>query len=163
MDFSDLGDFLYIILIIAFGIIGAIGKNKKKKALLGAGPAADRKPTFWEEIQRQMTGEQISGKVFDSGDVEDEEVNLSEPIEEEQPIISSPLERRKSYTFSEQRLKRESIEYQGLGNYGKQQSEPLESIKNDAIEEDDFKLDLGDIDEVKKGIIYAEILNKKYA
>ena len=41
---SDLGDIIYILAIVVFGIIGALGRNKKKKG--SAYPQSESKPSL---------------------------------------------------------------------------------------------------------------------
>lgn len=152
---SDLGDIIYILAIVVFGIIGALSKGKKKRG--STMPQSETKPSFWEELTREMKGgnnvEELVEEYYD--DEPEEQVVVPD---RSQPIVSSPLERMDSYTFNEDRLKKESIEYSA-----DKEARPINIARAKSLKKmNTLKLNLNNIDELKKGIIYAEIFNRKY-
>ncbi len=155
---SDLGDIIYLLAIVLFGIIGAVGKGKKKKRPFVPDSEDSTPPTFWEELKREMQGEEMTVDTFET--VQSEAYDQPEPIvDNQQPIISSPLEQMESYTYTQERLNKESIEY---SDTILKAAAPKKTKRKSAHVKKKITLRLNDVEELKKGIIYAEIFNRKY-
>jgi hypothetical protein len=159
---DNLGDWLYIVIIIAVGISSLFSSAKKKKQAGQAprqslpdtehGESNTPKPkSFWELLEEMQGGVQVP-----------EEAPLPTP----QPIITekkkkTPEKKKQARTsvlpsayYSEGTSAfKETPDGQSLQSINLSEEEKAFALPNDAFQA---------IDEWKKAIIYSEILNRKY-
>jgi hypothetical protein len=157
---DNLGDWLYIVIIIAIGISSIFSSAKKKKQAEQAsrqpmpqagdkGGSMPKPKGFWELLEEMQGGEQMR-----------EETPLPTP----QPVVIT--ERKKKTPEKRKQAKASVPAYRSEGISAFRDtpaSQPLDLIN--LSEEEAFALpadSLRSVDEVKKAIIYAEILNRKY-
>jgi hypothetical protein len=147
MNSENISDYLYLILIVVFSIIGALTKKKKNN------PVGNGKPT------RKPVFETIFEELSDEFEVEEEELfeKKKEPVK---------------VTFAEQ-VKAINSRHQSVT---KTKSPFLEGekfssdIKTTQIideldltsENQSIKVSFNDLDDLKKALVYSEILNAKY-
>jgi hypothetical protein len=154
---DNLGDWLYIVILIAVGISSIFSSAKKKKRAGQAprqsipetehGESHTPKPkSFWELLEEMQGGVQV-------------------PEETPQPIIT---EKKKKTPEKKKQARTSTLPpaYSSEGTCAFKEtpdSQPLHSIN--LSEEEAFALPADSfqtVDELKKAIIYSEILNRKY-
>lgn len=140
---ESIGDYIYIIAIIATIISSFFKKSKKKKKQTTHTPTSQPNP--WEEIQRQW-----------------EEATQTAPAV--QPIPAQQTEtksnkttRSKHYT---QPMSYETTDDVSKLRVKKRPSNTLYTTEETPIEVIDIALD--EPNEIRKAILYSEIINRKY-
>ncbi|MDR3140224.1 MAG: hypothetical protein LBU37_00605 [Tannerellaceae bacterium] len=157
---DNLGDWLYIVILIAVGISSLFSSAKKKKQAGQAPrqpiPSAENKggntpkpKSFWELLEEMQNGGQIQ-----------EETPRPAP----QPVVIT--EKKKKTQEKKKPAKTSVSAYNSEGTSAFRSApddQPLDLIS--LSEEEAFALQVDsfrNIDDVKKAIIYSEILNRKY-
>lgn len=153
---DNLGDWLYIVFLIIAAVSGLFGSGKKKKQPKpkSAQPhstvetSPDSKPAkgFWEILQEELNGPEQAPAP-------------TKKVIAKKTITPPNTVKSKAYSTTTPFLAGEKA----AASIPQQQNAILmEEIDSDnhSITREDFNLQ--DIDEVRKAIIYSEILNRKY-
>jgi len=132
---KDLGDYVYLIFIALAIVSSFFGKKKKRET---SKPTVNPAPsTNWQDILQQMTGEK---EVDDIKSTPGKVASLTRNLE-----------------VSKEPVSRINPEAEGLRSVVHKES-------NLSLEEDDqspFFVDFEEADDMKRAIIYSEILNRK--
>ncbi|MDR1161809.1 MAG: hypothetical protein LBK45_05665 [Tannerellaceae bacterium] len=157
---DNLGDWLYIVILIAVGISSLFSSAKKKKQAGQApqqpmpetenkGSNAPKPKSFWELLEEMQSGGQAQ-----------EEAPKPQP----RPVV---VTEKKKKTQEKKKPATSSIpayRSEGISAFGEMPaSQPLDLIN--LSEEEAFALpadSFRSVDELKKAIVYAEILHRKY-
>lgn len=166
MDFDNIGDFLYLILLVVFGIVGAITKKKKKPA-----QGTTSEPVHHESSE---TGKDLFDSLFPTLNEEEpimqEEIQAPEPKQEwpkqfqssvsgnkkDQKLDVVPDEEGVSVTHTNKK----HILHSEIGDHIKKHSPIKDSEIGDS--NNGIDIDLSGSEELKKAIIYSEIIKAKY-
>lgn len=158
MDFENFGDYIYLIILVVLSIIGAITKKKKNA-----------------EAPVETSGDTLFESLFNND--EDEEDYAPERINrkafvEEKPVVAENKEQsmyrfRKGYKEDVNLYSTKSRKDAANKVVGTEISDEIS--KQNAIKSTEIgkaspsvQLNTGDREELKKGIIYSEILKPKY-
>ena len=148
MDFDNIGDFLYLILLVVFSIFGLIGKKKK-----GAQSTGKPSKPFFETI-------------LNMGQDDDEEFEPKPSVVEsaaENDVLIDTYEPVGKPTIKPSRYLKELVTDDGFKSTGKK-GVAASIIKESEIGSDtegvipNFNNSL----EIKRGIIFSELINPKY-
>jgi hypothetical protein len=150
---AEAGSWFYIILSIAFIIISALGKNKKK-VTASPQPLNEPAPSHKEEKKWPKTLEEILSEVLDVP--KSQEVIIAK---EEIPVITQKAENSSNKNYEQEVPKHEISIPEKKTTTTKPETNSEPKLKPNEIPvtvkfERDFDL--------REGIIYAEILNRKY-
>ncbi|MCD7916838.1 MAG: hypothetical protein LUG96_17245 [Tannerellaceae bacterium] len=165
---DNLGDWLYIILLVVAGASGLFRSGKKKKTptkVLGQPGMEDRMPVEEKEANVQMPGKGF-WQILEEMDQQKSRTVRNQPV---RPSVHAKIKKEKEKQNSSK------PKYETLGSHAWDQSrfpKPIEtysstiesSFKDYPTEEQPEVTpeSFTDIEEVRKAIIYAEILNCKY-
>ncbi|MCD7976515.1 MAG: hypothetical protein LUG51_04940 [Tannerellaceae bacterium] len=166
---DNLGDWLYIILLVVAGISGLFSSGKKKKTptqVLGQPGMEDRVP---EEIRTEQDASN-PGKGFWQMLEEMSREQQPEKRSQKKSTRSSVQKKPKRETSRESRTKYETLSSRSFdrGYYtppAETYVSPITSSLTDYAEEEQPEVpaeSFNQIEEVRKAIIYTEILNRKY-
>ncbi|MCD7936387.1 MAG: hypothetical protein LUG98_05965 [Tannerellaceae bacterium] len=155
---DNLGDLLYIIVIAIAGIMGVFnsGKKKKRPEKVLRQPAAGENP-------EQVSGEKSFWEIF-------EELQQPEPasVPVPKPIPSRAGKKKENRATSTTQTVQEKKKQAALlsGDMSTFQfSTPQGSLLEEVPEDENYMFDdesFHNPDELRKAIIYTEILNRKY-
>jgi len=164
MDSDNIGDFLYLILLVVFGIIGVFSKKKKKPAG-NPGPSAPTKDIFETLFPSDQQFEPVKETIYENEDEPDYEA-FSAAKSKTETVTS-----RASITDYTSKLPQEGMSIHNdtyshniMGSEISDQIKNVNPIKAGEIgyENMSSKYDLSDSEEIRKAIIYSEILKAKY-
>jgi hypothetical protein len=168
---ADSGSWLYIILSIVFLVLTALGNKNKKKATTSTQPVNDEddyEPTpttqsphaparTWPKSLEDVLSEVLDGP-------KRPEVVYERPQPVRETILESTqnsYERIEEEAQSLETISEEVFTYESIGS-DKKRVEYVESpITNNKTEESEPVLAFNNLD-LRQGIIYSEILNRKY-
>lgn len=136
-------DLIVILIMLAFTIIGGIAQAKKKKIqppIVDSGVKKIKQPDFWETLlgEEEFGKNQVTPYQNKSFDTDYAEEQLKEEVIPE-PIVDEVVS-----TFDKEKIIKQDV----LKKEEAVQDQNIDGIMND------FTL--------KKGIVFAEILNRKY-
>jgi hypothetical protein len=154
---DNLGDWLYIVIIIAVGISSLFSSAKKKKRA-GQVPRQSipeteyeesntpKPKSFWELLEEMQGGVQV-------------------PKEMPQPVVIT--EKKKKTQEKKKQTRTSASAYSSEGTSAFTETPASQSLHSINLSEEEKAFALPDdsfqtIDELKKAIIYSEILNRKY-
>lgn len=153
---DNLGDWLYIVFLVIAAISGLFGSGKKKKQpaakpvrprnTVETSTESKQKKGFWDILQEELNGPEQA-------------LPPTKKVVAKKTITPQKTVKAKAYTASSPFLAGEKT----TSSIPQQQNEILmEEISSDnhSVTREDFHLQ--DVDEVRKAIIYSEILNRKY-
>jgi len=148
---DNLGDWLYLVLLVIAGVSGLFNSGKKKKQQTEAkphNPAEEtmpfpKKKSFWELLEEVSTEETAKAKKKVVPKATSKKQKERQPATKANPFLTA-----------------ESVIHDSVTRDHK--SEPIESGDEGmhGLSASDFHL--SDLEEVRKAIIYSEILNRKY-
>lgn len=140
---DNAGDWLYIILLVIAGVSGVFNSARKKKEQL---PPNNPKPDF------------------DTKDTESESKSFWEIFEEMQqkePPVKQPIPTRKQTPPTPLRTSYDSIKMEGSRQIKHEnffEEGPIDDEKSTLVPDNLFQ----DVDELKRAVLFSEILNRKY-
>ncbi|MFB6317517.1 hypothetical protein [Saccharicrinis sp. FJH54] len=159
---NNIGDFIYLILLVVFGVIGAFAK-KKKKPVNGPRPASQTRDIF-DTLFPSDDDEMVRESTYGNQDDEDYEPYAHKEIKP-QPVPSSKSSGTKSTLPGEgMRIHDETVSRKITHTEISDKIKDMDPIKAGEIQQQgsNIDVDLSDPEEIKKAIIYSEILKAKY-
>ncbi|MFB6340564.1 hypothetical protein ACE1ET_02525 [Saccharicrinis sp. FJH62] len=167
MDSDNIGDFLYLILLVVFGIIGVFAKKKKKPVgTTGAPrPSSQTRDIFETLFPSDQDDEPIRETVFEQEDETDYEpfpsVKSKPEVVTTKPVSSDYTSKLPNEGTS---IHEDTYSQKIRGTEISDQIKDMNPIKEGEIgyEDSSPEYDLSDPEEIKKAIIYSEILKAKY-
>ncbi|MGL4328529.1 MAG: hypothetical protein ACRDCS_07985 [Tannerellaceae bacterium] len=139
---DSLGDWLYIVLIVLGGIVSFLAENKKKKAakspIPSAKPADEAHTTEWDVFQEQSRPKRSYRKV-----------DTSNTVTNSSTIFSS---NQRDATLEEKAMKSEK------DTLLRRDTTPDMTEADDECAE---RIELSNAEELRKAVIYSEILKRK--
>lgn len=139
---DSLGDWLYIVLIVLGGIVSFLAENKKKKAaktpMPSAKPADEAHTTEWDVFQEQSRPKRSYRKV-----------DTSNTVTNSSTIFSS---NQRDATLEEKAMKSEK------DTLLRRDTTPDMTEADDECAE---RIELSNAEELRKAVIYSEILKRK--
>lgn len=139
---DSLGDWLYIVLIVLGGIVSFLAENKKKKAaktpIPSAKPADEAHTTEWDVFQEQSRPKRSYRKV-----------DTSTTVTNSSTIFSS---NQRDTTLEEKAMKSEK------DTLLRRDTTPDMTETDDESAE---RIELSNAEELRKAVIYSEILKRK--
>lgn len=168
MDLDNIGDFLYLILIVVFGIIGAVTRKKKKPQERTSTPGDRTSKDLFESLFPDEDDNRADGKFYDPDEVKTAYEPVSEVMDtqrkEEQDKEAKRIKKLKrdlpEEGISISKRKHKSIMHTEISDQIKHQDPVVNTKIVDEI--GSVEVDLLDEGEIKKAIIYSEILKAKY-
>ena len=149
---DNLGDWLYIVFLAIAVVSGLFSEKKKKRSAakpvkpqqqVDTSPGSDQGKGFWEILQEMQNGQQPPKRLPKQ---KPEKKQVAAKSTKAASVIPSPF------------LSGESIGSSPMQHSNILFEEPIETDHH--ISREDFHIQ--DVDEVRKAIIYSEILNRKY-
>ena len=149
MDF-DIGNILYIVIMLVAVIVSLLGKKKKPAQGGSEEPAGKARPSFMENLERVLTMDQEQSQIKDLQDFEEdlpvEEFPSEEPVQEARP------EAMKGPTLME--------EYERIMNVNRElDPDALEVIDLDELQGTDYFEIIRDFD-AGTAVVYSAIINR---
>ena len=145
---DNLGDWLYLVLLIVAGVGGLFNSGKKKKQQTEAKPAEEamplpKKKSFWELLEEASTEETTKAKKKVVPKATPKKQKERQPAAKATPFLTA-----------------ESAIPSTIASNYKDELAVGEGEERGGLSMSDFHLN--DREEVRKAIIYSEILNRKY-
>ena len=164
MDSDNVGDFLYLILLVVFGVIGAFSK-KKKKPVGKPRPATQPRNIFETFFPSDQNFEPVKETVYENEDEPDyEPFPAAKPKEE--PVTSKSSIADYVSTLPKEGMSIHNNTYSRniTGAEISDQIKETDPIKEGEIGYEKIlqEYNLSDPEEIRKAIIYSEILKAKY-
>ena len=163
MDSDNIGDFLYLILIVVFGIIG-FWANKKKKPV-GVPQSKTQVQDIFDTLFPSDHDEPVKEAVYENDDEPDyESVSKVEPKPETVSADTSTSNYRTSLPKEGMSIHDDTYAKKITHTEISDQIKNMNPIKDGEIgqSESSVEFNLSDPEEIKKAIIYSEILKAKY-
>lgn len=139
---DSLGDWLYIVLIVLGGIVSFLAENKKKKAaktpIPSAKPADEAHTTEWDVFQEQSRPKRSYRKV-----------DTSTTVTNSSTIFSS---NQRDTTLEEKAMKSEKDTL-----LRRDTTPDMTETDDESVE----RIELSNAEELRKAVIYSEILKRK--
>jgi hypothetical protein len=172
----DFDSILYIVITLVIIVISALGSRRKKRLQKTQAPAPPGTDSV-EPVEKKTSFTDLIKEASQAVSPDTYEASKTDP----QQKIANPLERLEQF-LTGQEARYASSEGESLETIVDEEEQILEEIQADSEEEqyEDIKhepdtnviikadsekipLDLfTDVDEIKKAVIYSEILNRKY-
>ena len=149
MDF-DIGNILYIVIMLVAVIVSLLGKKKKPAQGGSEKPAGKARPSFMENLERVLTMDQEQTQIKDLQNYEEdlpvEEFHSEEPVQEAKPeVLKGP-------TIME--------EYERIMNVNRElDPDALEVIDLDELQGTDYFEIVRDFD-AGTAVVYSAIINR---
>lgn len=170
---EDIGEIIYFVLIIAFALLGSLGKKKKKKATVGESPGPPAFPDPWSELEKQLTSSQKAPEPKPAVNTQRNQPE-GRSFRTEIPKYSSET----IYSSENDQSVYEVMSYDTVDDVSKlrvkKQMKETISKKQSAFKSIDLSktpdtsyspidIEFDDIQDVKRAFIYSEIFNRKYS
>lgn len=155
---ENIGDWLYLV-IIAVAVFSSLIKPKKKQNLNTPPPVANN-----QDLEPWETEEETAKKSSSPQQQVPSWQEILKSLTEERPVVKKEKPKTEPKPFIQSHLSAENT---------KNKKKPVQSSISDRIkkfsgdafyeeESSSINLDFSNLDEIKKGIIYSEIFNKRF-
>lgn len=167
---EDFGEIIYLLLLIAFALIGSLSKKKKKKAVVTESPEPPVTLDPWSEFEKKLWG--------DTEPIEPEPVIITQsPQSVGSPFTTETPDYFSEAVYSSEYNTPEILSYENVDDINKlrvkkqlkesisKKQSRYKNVDSPVFTEPVYnpvKIEFDNPEDARKAFIYSEIFNRKY-